>query len=94
MNYSTLQIFNYPAYNLIDSKKIRNKLESKSKRYYFIDFTKGTKKYMLGIQKRIVPLLGEIWSSNKIQCCKQNKKRRTKRKMKLHQIIREMSLSF
>jgi len=39
MDNSTLRIFGYPTCSLVDSQK-RNKLESKLKRCYFIDFTK------------------------------------------------------
>ena len=46
MDNSTLQIFEYPTYSLVDSQK-RNKLKSKSKRCYFISFTKKTKAYRL-----------------------------------------------
>ena len=46
MDYSTLQIFGCPAYSLVDSQK-RNKLESKSKKYIFIGFTKGIKDFRL-----------------------------------------------
>ena len=46
MDYSTLQIFGCPTYNLVNSQE-RNKLESKSKRCYFIGFTKKTKTYRL-----------------------------------------------
>ena len=38
MDNSILRIFGYPACNLVNSQK-RNKLESKLKRCYFIDFT-------------------------------------------------------
>ena len=34
-NYSTLRIFDFPAYSLVDSQK-RNKLMSKSRKYTFI----------------------------------------------------------
>ena len=44
VDYSTLRIFSCPAYSLVESQK-RNKLESKSKRCYFISFTKRTKTY-------------------------------------------------
>jgi len=46
VNYLTLQIFGFLAYSLIDSQK-KNKLRSKSKRYYFNSFTKRTKAYWL-----------------------------------------------
>jgi len=46
VDYSTLQIFNCPAYSLVDSQK-RNKLESKSKKCIFIGFTKRVKDFIL-----------------------------------------------
>ena len=70
VDYLTLQIFDCPTYNLVDSQK-RNKLESKSKRCYFIGFTKGTKVYRLYDQEKKSALLAEMWSLMKIQCCKQ-----------------------
>jgi len=42
MDCSTLWIFSFPAYSLVDSQK-RNKLESKSKMCIFIGLTKGVK---------------------------------------------------
>ena len=44
MGYSTLQIFGYLVYSLVDCQK-RNKLEFKSKKYIFIGFTKGVKSF-------------------------------------------------
>ena len=49
--YSTLRIFGCPTYSLVNSKK-RNKLEFKSKRYYFIGFTKGTMTFRLRDAKK------------------------------------------
>ena len=46
MDYSTVWIFGCLTYNLVNSQK-RNKLESNSKRCYFIDFIKVTKAYRL-----------------------------------------------
>ena len=46
MDYSTLQIFGWSAYSLVDSQK-RNKLESKFKKYIFIGFTKRIKDFRL-----------------------------------------------
>ena len=46
MDYSTLLIFSFLAYNLVDSQK-RNKLELKSKKYIFNGFTKGVKGFRL-----------------------------------------------
>jgi len=46
VDYSTLRIFGCPAYSLVDSQK-RNKLESKSKKCIFIEFTKGVKGFRL-----------------------------------------------
>jgi len=45
-DYSTLQIFGCPVYNLVDSQK-RNVLESKSKKCTFIGFTKGVEGFIL-----------------------------------------------
>ena len=42
MDYSILQIFGCSVYSLVDNQR-RNKLESKSKKYIFIEFTKGVK---------------------------------------------------
>jgi len=46
VDYSTLQIFSYVAYSLIDSQKM-NKLEHKSKKCIFIGFSKGVKSFRL-----------------------------------------------
>ena len=46
VNYSTLQIFNFPVYSLVDSQK-RNKLEFKSKKCIFIGFIKRVKDFRL-----------------------------------------------
>jgi len=46
VDYSTVWIFGCLTYNLVNSQK-RNKLESNSKRCYFIDFIKVTKAYRL-----------------------------------------------
>lgn len=46
MDCSTLQIFDCPAYNLVDNQK-RNKLESKSKRCTFIGFVKSAEGFRL-----------------------------------------------
>jgi len=46
MDYSILRIFSCSTYSLVDSQK-RNKLESKSKKYNFIRFTKGVKGFKL-----------------------------------------------
>jgi len=46
VDYSTLQIFCYLSYSLVDSQK-RNKLESKSKKCIVIGFTKEIKGFRL-----------------------------------------------
>jgi len=46
VNYATLQIFDCPAYSLVDSQK-SNKVESKSKKCIYIGFTKGVKNFRL-----------------------------------------------
>ena len=46
MDYSTLRIFSCPAFSLVDSQK-RNKLEFKSKKCIFIEFTKEVKGFRL-----------------------------------------------
>ena len=46
MNYSTLQVFGCPTYSLVDSQK-KNKLEFKSKKCIFIEFTEGVKGFRL-----------------------------------------------
>jgi len=46
VDYSTLWIFGCPTYSLVDSQK-SNKLESKSKKCIFIEFTKGVKGFRL-----------------------------------------------
>jgi len=96
VNFSTLRIFGFLTYNLVDSQK-KNKLKSKSKRFYFISFTKGTKTYKLWHPEKRMSLLAKMWSLMRIQCCNQTQKQITRRKEDLqtvHQILRERSLSF
>jgi len=51
VDYSTLRIFGCLTYSLVDSKK-RNKIESKSKKCIFIEFTKGIKSFRLWDPKK------------------------------------------
>jgi len=46
VDYSSSRIFYCPVYSLVDSPK-RYKLESKSKKCIFIEFTKGVKSFRL-----------------------------------------------
>ena len=51
MDYSTLRIFDCPAYSLVDSQK-KNKLKSNFKKCIFIGFTKRVKGFRLWDPKK------------------------------------------
>jgi len=71
VDYSTLRIFGYPAYSLVDSQK-RNKLEFMSKKCIFIGLTKGVKGFRLWDPEKGATIPAEMWSLTKNQCCEKN----------------------
>jgi len=81
---------------LVDSQK-RNKLESKSKRCYFIGFTKGTNANRLWDPEKKSVFVSRDVVFDKKSMLQEKSKRSIRHKVELQtvqQILRAMSLSF
>jgi len=85
MGYSTLRIFSFPVYNMVDSQK-KNKLESKFKECIFIGFTKRVKSFRLWDLETRGAFTSRDVVFDKESLLQEKSKRRTKHEVELQTV--------